>query len=155
MSLLSRANTLLLLLSELLISTACDANSDIPDGSITTYEGPTHPVTATDDVPVALLYLNQYAGLEYDPTVADVHTQPFDAGGADVGRILHVGIGMPRLMVVTAETCEGPRAYAGLAYSYGELITEDWRRLNDEEWSAEIRNKPFPDPEWMSDALSE
>lgn len=101
------------------------------------------------------LYLNEYAGLEYDPTVADVHTQPFDEGGNDVGRILHAGIGMPRLMVVTAETCQGPRAYAGLAYSYGELITEQWRRLNDQDWAEEIGQNPFPDPEWMNDALSE
>lgn len=101
------------------------------------------------------LYLNEYAGLDYDPVVADVHTQPTDAVGNDVGRILHVGTGMPRLMVVTAETCQGPRAYAGLAFSYGELITEDWERLNDTEWEATIAKSPFPDATWMSGVLSE
>lgn len=99
------------------------------------------------------LYLNQYAGLEYDPTVADVHTQPTDAAGNDVGRILHVGTGMPRLMVVTAETCQGPRAYAGLAFAYGEHITEGWERLNDEEWQQYLAGAPFPDPEWMGPVL--
>ena len=49
-----------------------------------------------------------------DPTIADVHTAPTDAGGNDVGWVLHVGTGFPRLMVVTAETCTGPRAYAAL-----------------------------------------
>ena len=52
--------------------------------------------------------------------------------------ILHAGTGEPRLMVVTADTCSGPRAYVGLAFSYGETITENWRRLNDVEWAQEI-----------------
>jgi hypothetical protein len=36
-------------------------------------------------------------------------------------------LGQPRLMVVTANTCGGPRAYVGLAFSYGELITNGWQ----------------------------
>lgn len=101
------------------------------------------------------LYLYDTSGLEYDPVVADVHTQPTDEAGNDVGRILHVGTGMPRLMVVTAETCEGPRAYAGLAFSYGELITEHWQRLNDQEWKQQLAAQPFPDPEWMGEVMGE
>jgi len=101
------------------------------------------------------LFLNQQAGIEYDPTVADVHTQPTDEAGNDVGRILHVGTGAPRLMVVTVETCQGPRAYAGLAYSYGELITENWERLNDDDWTTRIMTSPFPDVPWMSEVLAE
>jgi hypothetical protein len=101
------------------------------------------------------LFLNQYAGLEADPIVADVHTQPTDAGGNDVGKILHVGTGSPRLMVVTVETCNGPRAYAGLAYSYGERITDNWKRLNDEDWASYISTNPFPDVPWMSGLLAE
>ncbi len=100
------------------------------------------------------LYINRAQSNEYDPTVADVHTQPTDEGGNDVGRILHVGTGRPRLMVVTAETCEGPRAYAGLAMAYGELITEDWARLTDEEWSFQT-DTTFPDVAWMSDVAVE
>ena len=96
------------------------------------------------------LFLSPYDAFEYDPTVADVHTQPTDAGGADVGRILHVGTGRPRLMVMTVDTCQGPRAYAGLAFSYGERITEDWKRLTDNEWEQSIDTEPFPDPEWMT-----
>ncbi len=100
------------------------------------------------------LYINEHAGLQYDPTVADVHTQPTDEGGSDVGRILHVGTATPRLMIVTAETCQGPRAYAGLGYSYGELITENWERLTDDEWSQRT-SQEFPDVPWMSDVLAE
>lgn len=101
------------------------------------------------------LYLNRYPGFEFDPVVADVHTQPTDAAGNDVGRILHVGTGAPRLMVVTADSCQGPRAYVGLASSYGELITEKWERLNDSEWATTISQAPFPDAPWMNPLLSE
>jgi hypothetical protein len=101
------------------------------------------------------LYFNQYQALDVDPVVADVHTQPTDAVGNDVGRILHVGTGLPRLMVVTANTCQGPRAYAGLAFSYGELITAGWQRLSDEEWATKIIDEPFPDVAWMSDVIAQ
>jgi hypothetical protein len=77
---------------------------------------------------------------EVDPVIADVHTQPTDADGNDVGRILHVGTGLPRLMVVTVNTCQGVRAYAGLAASYYELITDNWKRLTDMEWSVRVQS---------------
>ena len=82
--------------------------------------------------------------------------QPTDAAGNDVGRILHVGTGLPRFMVVTVKnTCTGPRAYAGLAFSYGERITDNWQRLTDEKWSSYIGTNPFPDVSWMSQLLAE
>ena len=84
--------------------------------------------------------------------IADVRTQPADLGGAEVGRIHHVGTGMPRLMVVTANTCMGPRAYAGPSFSYGELVTDGWQRLTDPEWKKQIE-QGFPDPEWTAPLL--
>ncbi|MEZ4310922.1 MAG: DUF3160 domain-containing protein [Polyangiaceae bacterium] len=68
------------------------------------------------------LFFDAEAASDWDPTIADVHTQPTDAAGNPVGRILHVGTGPARLMVVTADTCVGPRAYVGLASSYFEKI---------------------------------
>lgn len=100
------------------------------------------------------LYLSEQDALTEDPVVADVHTQYMDAAGNDVGRILHVGTGRPRLLVVTANTCQGPRAYAGLAFSYGELVTENWQRLNDEEWAARLASEPFPDAPWLKDVVA-
>lgn len=50
--------------------------------------------------------------------------------------------------------CLGRRAYAAFAFSYGELNTENWGRLRDDEWQAKITRDPFPDPAWMNDALS-
>jgi hypothetical protein len=88
---------------------------------------------------------------EVDPVITDVHTQPTDLLGNDVGRILHVGTGLPRLMVMTADTCQGPRAYAGVVASYYELTTEHWQRLTDADWSARVQGKAESvpsEPEW-------
>jgi hypothetical protein len=89
----------------------------------------------------------------FDPTIADVHTQPTDAGGNVIGRILHVGTGYARLMVVTANTCAGPRAYAGLASSYYETITQNFDRLTDDRWQANFGANEPPDVSWVSDIL--
>jgi len=95
------------------------------------------------------LHLYTDLALEYDPVVADVHTD------GEHLEVLHVGVGMPRLMVVTANTCTGPRAYAGLAFAYGEKVTSGLERLNDEEWSAKLEQEPFPDVPWMDPVLAE
>jgi hypothetical protein len=92
-----------------------------------------------------------YRALEIDPVVADVHTQPTDEGGNEVGRVLHAGTGLPRQMVVTVPTCMGPRAYVGLASRYHERITEDWERLTDEDWAALVTDGSLSDVPWTSD----
>ena len=85
----------------------------------------------------------------------NVATEPlFDAAGNEVGRVLHVGTGMPRLGVFTVETCNGPRAYAGLVSSYFEQVTEDFDRLTDERWSQALTGVTPADPVWMSDLVS-
>jgi len=88
-----------------------------------------------------------------EPTIADVHTQPGDEGGALVGKVLHVATGNPRLMVMTAETCVGPRAYVGLVSAYHEKVTTDFQRLTDPEWAEELKQSP-PDVPWMTDLVS-
>jgi hypothetical protein len=95
---------------------------------------------------------------EAAPVVSDVHTQPTDAGGDDVGRILHVGTGLPRLIVVTVDTCDGAHAYAGLASSYYEQITEHWLRLDDAAWSTRIQGMAGDKPaevEWTKSFVVE
>lgn len=99
------------------------------------------------------LYFNPERAGEDDPVIADVHTQPTDEQGTPVGRILHVGVGRPRLMVVTANTCTGPRAYAGLVSSYFEYITSDYRRLADKDWSTMVNNHEPRDVPWMAPVL--
>jgi hypothetical protein len=90
-----------------------------------------------------------------DPTIADVHTQPADESGNVVGRVLHVGTGNSRLMVVTTNTCTGPRAYAGLVFSYYEKITENFDRLTDERWAAEVNARTPADVPWMRDLFGQ
>lgn len=86
---------------------------------------------------------------ELDPVVADVHTQPTDAAGNEVGRVLHVGSGLPRAMVVTVDTCTGPRAYVGLVSTFHQEVTESWERLTDEVW-AERERTSVP---WMRELI--
>lgn len=100
------------------------------------------------------LFFEPGRGIKLDPVIADVHTQPTDEGGSMVGKVLHVGTGMPRLMVVTVDTCSGPRAYAGLASSYFEHVTSNFDRLTDEEWSGLIQAKTPPDVAWMKDLVA-
>jgi hypothetical protein len=100
----------------------------------------------------ALFYTNR-ASVHRDPTIADVHTQPADEAGNIVGRILHVATGEPRQMVVTTDTCGGPRAYVGLASAYFEQITENFVRRTDPEWASSIQASAPPDVPWMADLV--
>lgn len=93
--------------------------------------------------------LARFGTLEPDmePTIADVHTDP---GGNRPPKVLHVATGLPRLMVVTANTCEGPRAYVGVASAYHEVVT-GLDRLTDSEWEPMARMAA--DVPWMKPIL--
>lgn len=97
------------------------------------------------------LFFQQSA--DFDPTIADVHTQPTEVDGSEVGRVLHVGTGAVRPMIVTLDTCEGPRAYAGLVSSYHEVVTEKYERLTDAEWSESYWRETPEDVRWMRDLI--
>ena len=98
------------------------------------------------------LFFNPNSALDPDPTIADVHTQPTDEGGVFVGHVLHVGTGLPHVMVVVTEGCSGPRAYAGLASSYREKVTDDFERLDDPTWASQWRAEP--EVPWMKDLVA-
>ena len=114
----------------------------------------------TIDVPngwYAKLFFDREKSIEFDPTIADVHTQPADEAGNIVGKVLHVGTGYPRYMVTTIDTCNGPRAYAGVVYAYHEQTTEDFERLTDEEWAERFRQgaqRPAEVP-WMQPVFAQ
>jgi hypothetical protein len=80
--------------------------------------------------------------------VADVHTQPADEQGNPVGRVLHIGTGGPRVMVVLAGPKERVRAYVGLASQYLERVTTNFERLTDEQWRAEVAQAHTP--KWLA-----
>ncbi len=92
------------------------------------------------------LFLTRQDTTKTDPTIADVHSDPADA------KILHVGTGLPRLMVVTADGCNGPRAYAGVVSSYYEKTTTDYTRLDDMAWAGQVMQAP--DVGWMSSLIA-
>jgi hypothetical protein len=102
-----------------------------------------------------------YAGLFYEqedalkaaPTIADVHTQPADAAGNTVGRVLHVATGNPRLMVVSVDSCEGPRAFAGVVSAYFEQTTTDFQRRTDKDFALDLESGNPQDVSWMTDLV--
>ena len=58
-------------------------------------------------------------------------------------------------MVLTANTCTGPRAYAGLVSSYYEEITENFQRLDDPTWEQRFLTGSLPaDVPWMSSLIA-
>jgi hypothetical protein len=104
---------------------------------------------------LAKLYINRQKSIEFEPTIADVHTQPADAAGNIVGNVLHVGTAAPRLIVATFDPCgAGPRAYAGVIFSYHEKMTTNFLRLSDSDWSSSLSSPP-PDAAWLGPALAQ
>ena len=88
--------------------------------------------------------------------VADVHTQPTDYGGAPVGRVLHVGTGEINLGVyVMPAPGGGFMAYTGPAYGYYEFISENFKRLTDEEWPSYFENGLASKPDWVNIYLAD
>lgn len=101
------------------------------------------------------LFFDPVAAIQLDPTIADVHT---DAGGpAPIPRdpsVLHVGTGLPRPMIVSVDTCEGPRAYAGVVFAYHEHLEPGFSRLTDEEWLGRIQQAAPADVPWLTPVLA-
>ncbi len=54
---------------------------------------------------------------------------------------------------MTRDTCTGPRAYAGLVFSYHEKVTENFQRLTDPEWKASLNTASADDVPWMQDLV--
>jgi len=99
------------------------------------------------------LFFQNFDSTDFHPTIADVHTAPTDEAGADVGNVVHVGTGYARLMVVTANTCDGPKAYAGLASTFSQVVTEHYQRLNDTQWNAQYVGQE-PALPWLSGLIA-
>jgi hypothetical protein len=60
-----------------------------------------------------------------------------------------VGTGLPRLMVLTVDSCEGPHAYLGLVSAYHEHLADGLVRLTDDQWASMMYSSPPPDVPWM------
>lgn len=107
-------------------------------------------------------YTGWYSELFYDAwdisegdfTIVDVHTQPTDEMGNVVGRVLHTGVGEVNLGVFLANCPFEPEelmAFTGPVLSYYEKITENFKRLTDQEWETIVQNNEVPNrPEWTN-----
>jgi hypothetical protein len=96
------------------------------------------------------LHFDPLQAVEVDPAITDVHT---DVGGdlpvARPASVLHVGTGLPRLMVMTVDSCQGPRAYAGVVSDYREVREAGLTRLTDAEWKQRVQAGGLPDVPWL------
>lgn len=106
------------------------------------------------------LFYDPYKGMEADHLVVDVHTQPTDEFGNEVGRIMHVGTGNINLGVFCAGSpCNNyePAAFIGPVMSFHTKIEEKWNRLKDEDWSDFFWDyKDQPDrPDWVNHYLAD
>jgi hypothetical protein len=99
------------------------------------------------------LYLDPSDAMWQVPVVADVHTQPTDEMGTMVGRVLHVGTRLPRMMAVTVKHDGGAHAqtYRGFVSHYAEEITSNFVRMTDEDWAGG-RDAP---PDWLRPIIAD
>jgi hypothetical protein len=84
----------------------------------------------------------------------DVHTQPTDESGNLVGKVLHCGVGRVNIGVFVAN-CPFSRdklmAYTGPAMSYYEMITDNFKRMTDQEWTGLVLGNTLPErPDWTN-----
>lgn len=103
------------------------------------------------------LFFDGQKALNMDFTVADVHTQPTDAGGARVGNVLHVGNGKLNMGLFLAENTCAPgkyMAYMGPVSSFHTDVQPNFKRLTDQEWEDRFLGGLVPGrPDWVSSYL--
>ncbi len=105
-------------------------------------------------------YSGWYADLFFNPedaalknfVIADVHTQPSDANGSPVGRVLHVGVGKVNLgifLTPAANPNRNPTAFVGPVFSFYQTITRRFKRFTDQEWADSVEQGILPArPDW-------
>ena len=104
-----------------------------------------------------------YNDLFFDPReallesfiVADVHTQPTDEAGNLVGNVLHAGNGYIDQGVFLAPNPVNPdqlMAFTGPVSSFRYEITNNFQRLNDDEWTEKFfMHENLPQrPDWVN-----
>jgi hypothetical protein len=81
----------------------------------------------------------------FDPTIADVHTDPNST------EVLHVGTGFAHPMVVLVNNHCGLRSYVGPVSSFYEHREGGFGRLTDEDWKSRMNTDPDPPrPGWTA-----
>lgn len=79
-----------------------------------------------------------YRSAEWDPVVADVHTDP------NAGTVLEVGVGSPNFLVIAVDNEDDRMVYVGPSASYYEFTQPAGQRLTDEAWQLLLQTKKEP-----------
>lgn len=101
------------------------------------------------------LFFDPLNALNWDFTVADVHTQPTDQSGNVVGHVLHVGNGYINTGIFLAPNPTNPDqliAFAGPVSSFHYEVTSDFLRYTDQEWEEKFfwgSGIPPARPDWI------
>jgi hypothetical protein len=92
------------------------------------------------------LYYDQMAFNTWEPTIADVHTDPMTS------RCLEVGTGDANYCVIAVDNEQQRRVYVGPIYSYYEFSQPIGDRMTDEAWRARLATGRGPArPEWVAE----
>lgn len=89
---------------------------------------------------------------DFEPTIADVHTDPPGQHNNYTARVLHVGTGKFELATIALD-CPGQKkcVYVGPVSSFYEFIPDKGQRLSDEEWQSMFFDPLIKKerPEWI------
>lgn len=99
------------------------------------------------------LFFDTWDATEHDYTVADIHTQPTDEYGNMVGKVLHAGVGKINLGIFIANRpgSQDPVAYVGPVMSYYQTVTDNFKRLTDQDWEEMVDSNLLPGrPDWTN-----
>jgi hypothetical protein len=105
------------------------------------------------------LFFDISDALNWDYTVADVHTQPTDKAGFIVGHVLHVGNGYINMGIFLAPNPTNPdhlMTFAGPVSSFHYEVTSDFYRYTDQEWEQKfIWDQEIPPrPDWIAEYMA-
>jgi hypothetical protein len=89
---------------------------------------------------VDLFYGGADAAIEWDPEIADVHTDP------NSRRVLEVGVGRINTLVIAVDNEDDLMLFAGPTLSYHEFTQPAEQRLTDPEWKDMLEQGTAPAP---------
>lgn len=96
--------------------------------------------------------IGEHSRGSFEPTIADVHTDPPDITNGGVAQILHAGTGAFEIATVLVD-CPGNKkcVYAGPVSSFYEFIPPKGERLNDRAWQLMLRGHKAREtrPTWI------
>lgn len=105
------------------------------------------------------LFIDPWTTVQEDFVIADVHTQPTELDGTEIGRVLHVAVGNFNLGVFLGEAPANgytPTAFVGPVMSYYELKTLNYDRMTDQRWAELVQRKNVPArPDWVNVYLAD